>query len=467
MRKTIYSAILFSIFSSAAMAQSGNDSKDTWLYEHSHSYTKLGNIETPIESDTYYTYDEENILRQTHEVSVNEDGKYEHTYTMWMIVFDEMWPASTITSTNSYPDYFMSGVKSETRLETNRTTGSNSNQYTLVEKRYKNGNQAPYQIWTREYKYNNYGRVVSYKETIQNLKLSGDVKEEWVPVEKTYEYEKGRIKSYTTKNLLYFSKDSKNNKITTTTYSDFKYGSAELTETPLNAASTEWETWMKKNSSDHVSYTVTQTVDEGADGTVDETYVYTEDNNTTIDGDVKTYKRVTDSRDAFNSYKVYEEKVTDKLGSYTIHSREYTLAPGEEPADEKIRTGYMTTRTYTTEYDYEENTKRYADGKLKENPSSIYSQKSECSPEYGYLTRLQLDNTTYAGDQSVTNTFINTYDSYRRANGSVGINAINADTDAPVLIYNTQGICLGSQLSTLPKGLYIVKQGGKTTKVRK
>ena len=64
------------------------------------------------------------------------------------------------------------------------------------------------------------------------------MKEEWVPVEKTYEYEKGRIKSYTTKNLLYFSKDSKNNKITTTTYSDFKYGSAELTETPLNAAST-------------------------------------------------------------------------------------------------------------------------------------------------------------------------------------------------------------------------------------
>ena len=467
MRKTIYSAILFSLFSSAAMAQSGNDSKDAWLYEHSHSYTKLGNIETPIESDTYYTYDEENILRQTHEVSVNEDGKYEHTYTMWMIVFDEMWPASTITSTNSYPDYFMSGVKSETRLETNRTTGSNSNQYTLVEKRYKNGNQAPYQIWTREYKYNNYGRVVSYKETIQNLKLSGDVKEEWVPVEKTYEYEKGRIKSYTTKNLLYISKDSESNRITTTTYSDFKYGSAELTETPLNAASTEWETWMKKNSSDHVSYTVTQTVDEGADGTVDETYVYTEDNNTTIDGDVKTYRRVTDSRDAFNSYKVYEEKVTDKLGSYTVHSREYTLAPGEEPADEKIRTGYMTTRTYTTEYDYEENTKRYADGKLKESPSSIYSQKSECSPEYGYLTRLQLDNTTYAGDQSVTNTFINTYDSYRRANGSVGINAINADTNAPVLIYNTQGICLGSQLSTLPKGLYIVKQGEKTTKVRK
>ena len=467
MRKTIYSAILFSIFSSAAMAQSGNDSKDAWIYEHSHSYTKLGNIEKPIESDTYYTYDEENILRQTHEVSVNDDGKYEHTYTMWMIVFDEMWPASTITSTNSYPDYFMSGIKSETRLETNRTTGSNSNQYTLVEKRYKNGNQAPYQIWTREYKYNNYGRVVSYKETIQNLKLSGEVKEEWVPVEKTYEYEKGRIKSYTTKNLLYFSKDSKNNKITTTTYSDFKYGSAELTETPLNAASTEWETWMKKNSSDHVSYTVTQTVDEGADGTVDETYVYTEDNNTTIDGDVKTYRRVTDSRDAFNSYKVYEEKVTDKLGSYTVHSREYTLAPGEEPADEKIRTGYMTTRTYTTEYDYEENTKRYADGKLKESPSSIYSQKSECSPEYGYLTRLQLDNTTYAGDQSVKNTFINTYDSYRRANGSVGINAINADTDAPVLIYNTQGICLGSQLSTLPKGLYIVKQGEKTTKVRK
>ena len=467
MRKTIYSAILFSLFSSAAMAQSGNDSKDAWLYEHSHSYTKLGNIEKPIESDTYYTYDEENILRQTHEVSVNDDGKYEHTYTMWMIVFDEMWPASTITSTNSYPDYFMSGIKSETRLETNRTTGSNSNQYTLVEKRYKNGNQTPYQIWTREYKYNNYGRVVSYKETIQNLKLSGDVKEEWVPVEKTYEYEKGRIKSYTTKNLLYFSKDSKHNKITTTTYSDFKYGSAELTETPLNAASTEWETWMKKNSSDHVSYTVTQTVDEGADGTVDETYVYTEDNNTTIDGDVKTYRRVTDSRDAFNSYKVYEEKVTDKLGSYTVHSREYTLAPGEEPADEKIRTGYMTTRTYTTEYDYEENTKRYADGKLKESPSSIYSQKSECSPEYGYLTRLQLDNTTYAGDQSVKNTFINTYDSYRRANGSVGINAINADTDAPVLIYNTQGICLGSQLSTLPKGLYIVKQGEKTTKVRK
>ena len=92
---------------------------------------------------------------------------------------------------------------------------------------------------------------------------------------------------------------------------------------------------------------------------------------------------------------------------------------------------------YTTEYDYEENTKRYADGKLKESPSSIYSQKSECDPEHGYLTRLQLDNTTYAGDQSVTNTFINTYDSYHRANGSVGINTINADTNAPVLIYNT------------------------------
>ena len=69
MRKTIYSAILFSLFSSAAMAQSGNDSKDAWLYEHSHSYTKLGNIEMPIESDTYYTYDEENIRRQTHSTS--------------------------------------------------------------------------------------------------------------------------------------------------------------------------------------------------------------------------------------------------------------------------------------------------------------------------------------------------------------------------------------------------------------
>ena len=62
MRKTIYPTILFSLFSSAAVAQYGNDSKDVWLHDHLHSYTKLGNIETPIESDSYFTYDDENIL---------------------------------------------------------------------------------------------------------------------------------------------------------------------------------------------------------------------------------------------------------------------------------------------------------------------------------------------------------------------------------------------------------------------
>ena len=52
MRKINLLSNSFFLFSSAAMVQSGADSKDAWLYEHSHSYTKLGNIETPIESDT-------------------------------------------------------------------------------------------------------------------------------------------------------------------------------------------------------------------------------------------------------------------------------------------------------------------------------------------------------------------------------------------------------------------------------
>lgn len=464
MEKTIYPAILFSLLSTAVMAQNGNSSKETWLYDHSHQYFKSAYEEKAEESDSYYTYNDEGILRQTHEVSVNSKKQYEHTYTWWMMVFDEMWPARYLTATNSYEDYFMAGVSYETRLESNRT----SEKYTITEKRFKNGSQSPYQKSIKEYNYNDLGQAISYRNTIQNLGTNGEVTEEWTETEKTFEYDdQRRISGYKTSRLQYFSKDSENNILSTYTYSDFNYGSAALAEAPLNVASDEWETWLKKNSSDNVSYTVTTTIDNGADGTIDSKETFTETNTNITEGGVKEYKRITDAREDKNVYVVYEKNITDQLGSYTEHLRTYSLNAGEEPTDEKITNGYIRTRTCTAEYDYEENLKEYTDGKLNESPVRTSSQKGELHPEYGFLTRLSLDSTTYSDNEPYTNNTVTTYDTYHRPGEAAAVSAVNADTGAPTFIYNTQGVCLGSQLNTLPKGLYIVKHGGKTIKLRK
>ncbi len=464
MEKNIYTAILFSVLSAAVMAQNGNSNKETWLYDHSHKYFKSASEEQAKESDSYYTYNDEGILRLTHEVSVNSKKQYEHTYTWWMMVFDEMWPARYLTATNSYEDYFMAGVTYETRLESNRT----SENYTITEKRFKDGNQSPYQKSIKEYNYNGLGQAISYRNIIQNLGTNGEVTEEWTETEKTFEYDdQRRISGYKTSRLYYYSKDSELNTLATETYSDFNYGSAALAEAPQNVASDEWETWLRKNSSDKVSYTVTETIDNGADGTIDSKRTFTETNTHTTEGGAKEYKRTKDVREDGNVYVVYEMNITDQLGSYTEHLRTYSLNAGEEPTDEKITNGYMRTRTCTTEYDYEEDTKEYTGGKLDENPSQKSSQKGELHPEYGFLTRLSYDSTVYNDNEEYTSNTVITYDTYHRPGEAAAISTVNADTCAPTFIYNTQGVCLGSQLNTLPQGLYIVKQGGKTTKVRK
>jgi len=46
------------------------------------------------------------------------------------------------------------------------------------------------------------------------------------------------------------------------------------------------------------------------------------------------------------------------------------------------------------------------------------------------------------------------------------VNAIEEDdTNAPTAVYNAAGVRMQGSLDTLPKGLYIVKKGAKTTKV--
>ena len=48
---------------------------------------------------------------------------------------------------------------------------------------------------------------------------------------------------------------------------------------------------------------------------------------------------------------------------------------------------------------------------------------------------------------------------------ATAITDIDADTDTtPAKVYNMQGIAVGSSVDSLPHGIYIVKQGGKTYK---
>lgn len=47
---------------------------------------------------------------------------------------------------------------------------------------------------------------------------------------------------------------------------------------------------------------------------------------------------------------------------------------------------------------------------------------------------------------------------------AVEIQTVEADTDAPMEIYTLRGIRVGSDLNALPHGIYIIRQGAKTTK---
>ena len=57
---------------------------------------------------------------------------------------------------------------------------------------------------------------------------------------------------------------------------------------------------------------------------------------------------------------------------------------------------------------------------------------------------------------------------YSNMSAVTGIKGVTvADEDGPTKVYNINGVCLGSSLDNLPKGVYVVKSGSKSMKIAK
>lgn len=142
---------------------------------------------------------------------------------------------------------------------------------------------------------------------------------------------------------------------------------------------------------------------------------------------------------------------TDDNGSYTYEELSY------EGADNEL----MDSEKYVYEYD--------SHGNQTLIESIVSGEKT-----YGYKTNYTYDSTnSYPVEAVISNYSIATGEyelNYKEVNSDIHdvtpVELVPADeADAPQTVYTTSGVRVGESLNRLPKGLYFVKKGAKTTKV--
>lgn len=459
MKNLIYPTLLLSFMATAAMAQS--TTSDKWLYDHAH-YSMLTNDAVSDEADYYYKYDDEGTLRQTHKVVKKTDGNYSHTYDWWIHVFDKLTASRHIEAVNSSEDNFFAGVSYETRLVSNRTDELFTTQKTF----YNGGSQTPYMREVCNYHYNLSGQPTSYDCTRYDLNDKGDITQERLMEQRTFEWDdNGRITAYTIEVCTY-TKDTETNaykKVLTRTEknTDLTYAGAALTDMPADVASTDWDNWII-NGSNLASATVATTYVNENDASENRAYGSAINIVARNEDGSSYWKYTNDSRDE-GRYFIDEKTITDSWGSFNDKQIYYFINKNTEPTETNFSESLSTTRTYTSPYEYEEKEYTTIPGYQDNEHTKTVTMTVDTDADKGYITRTVKKQENI--ETGRTYTTIYAYDGFHRAGETVGITTTNADTQAPTQIYNMQGMAVGQHNSTLPSGLYIVKQGGKAVKM--
>ncbi len=163
-----------------------------------------------------------------------------------------------------------------------------------------------------------------------------------------------------------------------------------------------------------------------------------------------------------------EMKVNDENGSYTFGNYLYASHSGDVSKGDTdlIGCAYETItydekgnitldEAYTSDLDY-----------MQWNPAVelVQGMKNEYTYSDNYGGEISETTTSYYDTD--TEAYIPTVkvSAIEYIDLATAISDIKTDTDTSVKVYNAQGVAVGTSTDGLPRGLYIVKQGGKTFK---
>ena len=310
--------------------------------------------------------------------------------------------------------------------------------------------------------------VVTYTMTDYKYKYEG---KPWKEASKYWIYKDGKLNSYsaTTKILYRYSEtDPIKCNVTSDEYTDITWGD-ECTTEPENCASSDWENWFNSDDNGMLSCNIRTLEQIEGDATSVSEYNIKFSRTVTSEGGLKKIVSISDARPSYCN--VRERVYTDRLGSYTYIQKHYQNVTGDI-SDECLANTYTKDMKYSTEDDYVMCSKRIYGDKVTDVTDDAV-RVVERDPLHGYITKKERDYSTKSYNTVseeptviTTSNFKWTYGDYHEYTPTA-IAPVAADGDAPAHIYNLQGVSLGSQLDTLPSGIYIVKKGTRAVKVKK
>ena len=187
-----------------------------------------------------------------------------------------------------------------------------------------------------------------------------------------------------------------------------------------------------------------------------------------VDGKL-SYTKIMDARADVGEYRVSQLKETDEWGGYEYSYVLYDgLSTDEVPSQAMLKYQSKSVVSYTSPNDY--TIQEWVSG---DTPTEMYinyeeTMATKVNPTFGYA---ESDVTTVArykadGSQKSKQVTTNRYSDYKELIPNA-ITRIASDALHPRRVYTTDGVYVGSSTDNLPSGVYIVREGGCSMKVKK
>lgn len=459
-------ALMAAIAASASMAYAAtdNDAQKEWLpgKTMSGTYVSFGqNVEQRDSSCTIYTYDDkgrivERELKKYNKETDSFDGNVLYSYE-----YDETTGNVSLSLYKTYDSE--AGEYVEKSKEVNTYTEDN-NMPAISEAYVKDSKEADWVLTTRvtrTYEYDPVcGKVCKYVNVIADGEnTSSNIESiaydaDGVPQEYVYTY----FSDYTSLGgSKYTQKTIYNNFDWIDGYNvDFSKSKTWTRLSEALVASCKYD-WQTQDINEYEGTTTTK-----------EKYGKTEYARNVENGKL-SYTNIDDRRVGEGRYIVVEYKQTDEWGGYERTYLGYDgLNVDETPSPEKLATQSkeVVSCASANEYtDYE-----WYSGAT---PTEMYlyregSMVRTVNPTYGYAENEVSVSIRYNedGSQNLKNVKVTNYSDYKELIPNA-ITRIASDALHPRRIYTTDGVCVGNSTDNLPSGVYIVREGGHSMKVKK
>lgn len=459
-------ALMAAIAASASMAYAATDNgaQKEWLPGKTMSGTYVcfsQNVEQRDSACTIYTYDDKGRIVEREMKKYNKETDNFDDNVLYSYEYDETTGNVSLSLYKTYDSE--AGEYVEKSKEVNTYTEDN-NMPAISEAYVKDSKDADWVLTTRvtrTYEYDPVcGKVCKYVNVIADGEnTSSNIESiaydaDGVPQEYVYTY----FSDYTSLGGSKFTQK--------TIYNNFDWIDG------YNVDFSKSKTWTRLSEALVASCKYdwqTQDIDEYEGTTTTKTRYGKREIVRKVENGKLSYTDIDDTRADRGKYSIVEYEQTDERGAYNRNFFSYeNLAANESPSQEKLAFQTKLVSLNTSSHDYIE--KEWGS---TETPTELYLYREAAisetvNPSFGYEESKVQAEIIYNVDGSQNRKTVNitNYSDYKELIPNA-ITRIASDALHPRRIYTTDGVCVGNSTDNLPSGVYIVREGGHSMKVKK